>query len=64
MQNKWKELQYLLLFDRHLYPIDHIQCGINIIPSFVPMDLNMYFTYYFGIKEFFGRKERHAIDII
>jgi hypothetical protein len=33
----------------------------NTLPSFVPMDPNVYSTYYYGIKEFdpliFGRKK-------
>jgi hypothetical protein len=38
-----------------------------MIPPFVPMDLNMYFVYYFGINGpdplIFGRNENYAIGI-
>ncbi len=40
----------------------------NTIPSFVPMDLHTYCTYYYGIKGFdtliSRRKEIHASNIV
>jgi hypothetical protein len=40
----------------------------NTLPSFIPMDLNMFFLYYSRIKGLdpliFGRKERHVVGII
>jgi hypothetical protein len=40
----------------------------NTIPSFVPMDPNMYFMYYPGIKGLdpliFGRKKAYATSVI
>jgi hypothetical protein len=40
----------------------------NTLPSFVPVDPNVYSTYYYGIKEFdpliFGRKEIHVAGTI
>jgi hypothetical protein len=39
----------------------------SIVPSFVPMDLSMYFMYYSGIKGFdllsFGRKNGYVVDV-
>jgi hypothetical protein len=38
-----------------------------MVPSFVPMDPNMYFMYYLGIKELdpliFGRKKTYATSV-
>jgi hypothetical protein len=40
----------------------------NTTPSFVPIDPNMYFLYYYGIKGLdpliFGIKERHIVGTI
>jgi len=40
----------------------------NTIPSFIPMDINMYSTYYSRIKGpdplIFGRSKRYAVDVI
>jgi hypothetical protein len=40
----------------------------NTIPSFVPMDLNMYSMYYLGIKGLdplmYGRRKGYAINVI
>jgi hypothetical protein len=40
----------------------------NTVPSFVPMDLNMYTMYYLGIKGpdpmIFRRKEGYATNVI
>ncbi len=40
----------------------------NIVPSFVPMDLNMYSMYYLGIKGLdpltFGRKKGYVNNVI
>jgi hypothetical protein len=45
-----------------LYPMWY-----SIVPSFVPMDLSMYFMYYSGIKGFdllsFGRKNGYVVDV-
>jgi hypothetical protein len=39
----------------------------DTIPPYVPMDFNMYFMYYFGIKGpdllIFGRREKYAANI-